>query len=66
MISLIHKKKSEETDSDKHGYKLIVIEELLFWSGLGALAFGTGWVMIAGGIALSAAIVLTIYLFAYT
>ena len=66
MVSLIHKIKSEGKERKRNGYGLVIIEELLFWCGLGAVVFDSGWILIVGVVALGTAIALTIYMFACT
>ena len=65
MISLIHKKTAKENGNVNPGYGLIAIEEILFWGGLGAMALGSGWIAMMGGIALGTSIVMVIYLVTY-
>ena len=65
MISLIQRIRTKGTEDNRRGYGLIVIEELLFWGGLGALAFGSEWIAIFGGVAVCVSIVLVIFLFVY-
>ena len=62
MISLIHKKAAKSKGQENPGYGLFVIEEILFWGGLGALATGSGWITVMGGIALGTSIVMVIFL----
>ena len=66
MISLIHRKKTRDKKGKKSGYGLIATEELLFWGGLGALAFSSGWIAVFGGVALCTSIVMVVYLFVYS
>ena len=66
MISLIHKKKSENTGEKTNRYALIATEEILFWGGLCTLAFGTGWIALTGGAALCASVVLAVFMFVYS
>ena len=66
MISLIHKKKVKEKGGENPSYGLFAIEEILFWGGLGALALGSGWLEMMGGIAIGTSIVMVIYLVTYT
>ena len=66
MISLIHRKKTSDTEARKGGYLVIAVEEVLFWGGLAALIVGTGWLAIAGGISVCISIVLAVYLYVFT
>lgn len=72
MISVLFKriianvKFSQGTVNHKGVVYIVVIEELLFWTGLAALMFGTGWFAAVGGVAVLVAIVLALWLFVYT
>ena len=65
MISLISRKKPTNEHGNKPGYRLVAIEESLFWGGLAALAFGSGWIAVLGGIALGISILIVVFLLAY-
>ena len=66
VIGLIRRMRPRDTEGRKNGYFLVVVEELLFWGGLGTLAFGSGWVAVAGGVAIIASIVLVAFLWAHS
>ena len=66
MISLIQRKKGKDAEDNRSGYGLVVTEEILFWGGLGALAFGSGWAAILGGVALCISIILVVFLWVYS
>lgn len=71
MISVLfrklrgHRKSPDDTEKSKGGLALAAIEELLFWGGLGALAFGAGSTAVLGGIAVAVSIVLALVLLFY-
>ncbi len=62
VISLIHRKAAKSKGREIPGYGLFVTEEILFWGGLGALATGSGWITVMGGIVLATSIVMVILL----
>lgn len=71
MISVLvrklcrHRRPADKEGKKKGGLALAAIEELMFWGGLGTLAFGAGTTAVLGGVAVSISIVLALMLVFY-